>query len=157
MKPKISIILPCYNVEKYIKRCAKSLIEQSIGIENLELIFVNDASADLTLSMLAEIEQEYPNASLVINMPENRKQGAARNIGLQYANADYIGFVDYYDWIEPNMYEKLYLKMNEYNCDLASCYPFEDYPDGRSIGRATGDDVFFELIQLKKEKILFNC
>ena len=46
MKPKISIIIPCYNVEKYIGRCIKSLVQQSIGLESLELIFVNDASTD---------------------------------------------------------------------------------------------------------------
>ncbi|OOM75011.1 putative glycosyltransferase EpsH [Clostridium puniceum] len=152
MKPKISIILPCYNVEKYIKRCAKSLIEQSIGIENLELIFVNDASTDSTLSMLSEIEQEYPDNILVINMPENRKQGAARNIGLKYANADYIGFVDSDDWIEPDMYEKLYSKMQEYNCDLVSCYIFEDYPNGTSIGIATGNNAFFQINTIEERK-----
>lgn len=152
MKPKISIIIPCYNVEKYIERCIKSLVDQSIGLENLELIFVNDASTDSTLSMLLEFEKQYSNNILVINLPENCKQGGARNIGIDHASADYIGFVDSDDWIELTMYEKLYSKMQQYNCDAVVCRSFSDYPDGKSIGNAKGEDSFITSTTAIKDK-----
>jgi len=155
MKPLISIIIPCYNVEKYIKRCIKSLIAQSIGIANLELIFVNDASTDSTLNMLSEIEREYPESIIVINLSENSKQGTARNIGMQYANAGYIGFVDSDDWIEFDMYEKLYSKIQEYNCDLVECGMFKDSPNGKFVGTAKGEDIFWEVNTVKNRKKLW--
>ena len=110
MAKKISIIIPCYMVEQYIDRCVNSLLNQSIGLENLELIFINDASPDLTLSKLLDYEQLYPESILIIDSKENMKQGGARNLGLMYASADYIGFVDSDDWVEPTMFEKLYAK-----------------------------------------------
>jgi len=154
MKPKISIIIPCYNVEQYIMRCAKSLINQTLGIKKIELIFVNDASTDLTLSLLSEIEKEYMDSIIVINLSENGKQGTARNIGMQYARADYIGFIDSDDWIEPDMYEKLYSKIEEYNCDLVECGLVKHLPDGKIVATAEGEDVFLEVNTTESRKKL---
>ena len=152
MKPKISIILPCYNVEKYIERCIRSLVEQSIGLENLELIFVNDASTDSTLSILLEFEKKYSNNMLVVDLPENCRQGGARNVGMNYASADYIGFVDSDDWIEHSMYEKLYSKIQKYSCDVVSCRYFTEHADGKSIGNAQGEDYFIKSTTEIKDK-----
>lgn len=107
---KISVIIPCYNVEQYIDRCVSSLLKQTIGLGSLELIFVNDASTDRTLDKLLAYEKQYEDAIMVINCEQNGKQGTARNIGMQYASCDYIGFVDADDWIEPDMYALLYEK-----------------------------------------------
>lgn len=104
----ISVIIPCYNVEDYIDRCLDSLVNQTIGIENLELILVNDASTDRTLEKLQNWEKRYPDLIIVITYDTNIRQGGARNIGLQYASADYIGYVDSDDWAEPDMYDTLY-------------------------------------------------
>lgn len=145
MKPKISIIIPCYNVEKYIDRCVNSLVKQSIGLVNLELIFVNDASTDSTLNMLMEFEKAYPDNIMVIDLPENCRQGTARNIGLNYASAEYIGFVDSDDWVEESMYEKLYNKIIKYNCDVVCCNNFTDYSNGRIEGNAKGEDLFITI------------
>ncbi len=142
MKPKISVVIPCYNVEDYIDRCVNSLVNQTIGLENLELIFINDASIDSTLAKLLEFEKKYPDNIMVIDLPENLRQGGARNVGIKYSSADYIGFVDSDDWVELNMYEKLYSKIKEYNCNAVACKEIVDYPDGRSIGNANGRDVF---------------
>lgn len=118
---KISIIVPCYNVATLVPRCINSLLNQTIGLENLEIILVNDASTDTTLEVLLDYEKQYPNNIIVIDLEENVKQGGARNIGMQYATAEYIGFVDADDWVELNMYERLYIKSLAYDCDIVSC------------------------------------
>ena len=104
---EISIIIPCYNVEKYLMRCFLSLKNQTIGIENLELIFVDDASTDDTWDIIQKIENKYSQNVIAVHCDENGRQGRARNIGMTYATAEYIGFVDSDDWVEPNMFEIL--------------------------------------------------
>ena len=84
----ISVIVPCYNVEKYVGRCIDSIINQSIGIDNIELILVNDASTDATLDVLSGYEQMYPESIMVINCEQNGKQGTARNIGMMYSTGE---------------------------------------------------------------------
>ena len=116
---KVSVVIPCYNAEKFLPKLLDSLTQQTIGIESLELIFVNDVSTDQTYERLLEYEEQYPESIMVINLPENMKQGTARNIGISYASADYVGFVDSDDYIEYDMYEKLYEKAAAYNLDMS--------------------------------------
>lgn len=118
---KISIIVPCYNVEKYVGKCIESLLAQTIGRDKLELIFINDASTDGTLRILKAYERMDPEHICVITYDENIKQGGARNVGLSYATGNYIGFVDADDWIEPDMYERLLTMVKKYNCDMVCC------------------------------------
>lgn len=117
---KISIIIPCYNVEKKIDRCVRSLVRQTIGMENLELIFVDDASTDNTLNKLYEWEEKYQENIILISCSKNGKQGTARNIGMANSTGNYIGFVDSDDWIDEDMYEILYNAIVKFNCDIAS-------------------------------------
>ena len=114
----ISVIIPCYNVEKYIDRCMNSLVNQTLGVEHMELIFVNDASTDATYEKLCQWEAKYPESILVVNCEKNGKQGTARNIGIRYASTDYIGFVDSDDWVELDMYEKMYEKAISTGADV---------------------------------------
>lgn len=109
----ISVIIPCYNVEEYIDRCMESVINQTIKIENLEIILINDASTDGTLDKLYEWEQRFPENIIVVTYKKNIRQGGARNIGMQYANAEYIGFIDADDWLELDAFEKLYEKTTD--------------------------------------------
>ena len=118
---QISIIIPCYNVERYIDRCFDSLRRQTMGFENMEIIFINDASKDNTLDKLYEYEREYPDNIVVINFSENQRQGTARNVGLSYATAPYVGFVDADDWVEDTMFEKMLSVIRKYNCDFVEC------------------------------------
>ena len=118
MSKKISIIIPCYNVEKYIDRCIRSLVKQTIGIEQLELICVDDASTDGTVEKLKRWEKRFPASILLILCEQNGKQGTARNIGFSHANADYIGYVDADDWVEDSMFEKLYDAALENDTDI---------------------------------------
>lgn len=127
---KISIIIPCYNVEKYIDRCIDSLVSQTIGINSLELIFVNDASTDSTLQKLSAWESRYPDSMMVISCPENGQQGTARNIGLQYASGKYIGFVDSDDYVSEEMYEMLWEPAEKYDCDVVGCLFVRENEEG---------------------------
>ena len=98
---KISIIIPVYNVEKYLKKCLQSVINQTIP--EIEIICVNDGSTDESPQILEEFTQE-DDLIKIINK-ENGGIASARNRGLAYATGEYIGFVDSDDWIDPHMYE----------------------------------------------------
>lgn len=130
---KISIIIPCYNVENYIDRCLESIVTQTIGLDMLEIITVNDASSDGTLAKLQQWEQRYPQNIMVITYPENLHQGGARNVGLQYATGEYIGFVDADDWIEKDMYELLYEKICTQKYDVVKCKFLREHFEGEHI------------------------
>ncbi len=117
---KISVIIPCYNVEKYIDRCIKSVLEQTIDHSVLEIILVNDASSDSTIDKLIEWEQKYPEQIMVINCEDNNGPGGARNIGIEYASAEYLFFVDADDWIEEDALEQLYRYTDRSLYDIVS-------------------------------------
>lgn len=130
---KISVIIPCYNAQKYIDRCMNCLKNQTIGLESLEIILINDGSVDATLGKLMLYEQKYPKQILLVNCVENQGQGIAKNIGIGYASAEYIAFLDVDDVIADSFYEKLYQKINEGNYDWVSAkfvhIPPEEEPD----------------------------
>lgn len=142
MKPLVSIVLPCFNVAEYLTDCMTSLEQQTIGIENLEIIFVDDASTDdgKTWNKILAFEKKWPNNVVALHLDENRCQGGARNLGISYASAEYIGFVDPDDWIEPDMYAWLYRSITENNCDVADCRVMWNMPDGREYVRPDVED-----------------
>ena len=82
---EISIIIPCYNVEEYIDRCLESVVAQTIGLDMLEIIVINDASTDNTLNKLYQWERRFPQNIMEITYEENQRKGGARNIRLEYA------------------------------------------------------------------------
>ncbi len=133
MSKRISVIVPCYNVEKYIVRCLESLVNQTIGLEKIEIILVNDASNDNTLQHLLDYEKKYPENIIVIDCKENKRQGGARNIGLTYATGDYIAFVDSDDFVESTMYEEMYVKAVQYDCDIVLCRFVREYNEGNNV------------------------
>ena len=106
---EISVIIPCYNVESYIDRCLTSITSQTIDLSLLEIICIDDASTDNTWSKLQAWETTYPENIMIIHCDENGRQGTARNIGLQYASAPWIAYIDSDDWIELDYFEKLYI------------------------------------------------
>ena len=111
MKELVSIIIPIYNVEKYLTKCIESVINQTY--KNLEIILVNDGSTDNS----KEIIDKYSLIDSRIKVI-NKKNGGlseARNAGIEIAKGDYIGFLDSDDWIELNMYEKLYKYIKQEN------------------------------------------
>lgn len=145
---KVSVIIPCYNAVKFLDRCVKALLSQTIGTDQLELIFVNDASTDDTYSELCRWEQQYPELIMVINCEQNGRQGTARNIGLNYAGGHYIAYMDVDDYIESDMYEKMYDKAQEYNCDMVAIRSkaYQEYKFGSvSLGRTGKEDSFLNI------------
>lgn len=151
----ISIIIPCYNVEKYVMRCFDSLKNQTIGLEHLELIFIDDASTDSTWECLQQIEQMAPESVCIIHLEENMRQGGARNIGLSYASADYIGFVDSDDWVEPDMYEHLFKALTSSGSDLAFCRHVRDTEKNELyLSQKAKMDYFAEHYQ-RKDRTLY--
>lgn len=117
MKSLISIIVPVYNSEDYLEACIQSLRQQSY--KKLELIFINDGSEDKSLSIL-EKYQRIDERIKVINQ-SNKGASAARNIGLDNANGEYIGFVDADDCVEKNMFADLFKTLKDNNTELAMC------------------------------------
>lgn len=117
---KVSVIIPCYNASKWLPKCFISCTEQTLGIENLELIFVDDASTDggQTWELLLLMEQAYPDSVIVLQLEENRRQGGARNAALSYASGEYIAFVDADDWMKPECLETAYKAAKEKDADI---------------------------------------
>ena len=113
--PKISVIIPVYNVEKYLKRCLDSIVNQSL--KDIEIICINDGSTDRSLNILQEYAQN--DSRIKIINKENQGLSCARNDGTDISTGEYIGFVDSDDYIDLNFYEKLYEYAQNNNADIA--------------------------------------
>lgn len=103
----LSVIVPVYNMAKdgILDYCINSLVRQTL--QSMEIIAVDDASTDESLQILREFEKKYPGRVKAVASPENRRQGGARNLGLQEAQGRYIGFMDADDWVVEDMYERM--------------------------------------------------
>lgn len=102
----LSIIVPFYNVEKYIEQCIRSLYNQDIPCEEYEVICVDDCSPDGSRYIVERLQKEYKTLQL-IQLQQNIKQGGARNMGLKCARGEYVWFVDSDDYISPNIFGTL--------------------------------------------------
>lgn len=121
---KVSIIVPCYNVEGYINNCLFSLCNQSL--KDIEIIAVDDGSKDKTGSILDDYAKKYDN--LVVIHKKNGGVSAARNDALKVASGEYIGFLDSDDWVNVKMFEKMYNAAKENDYDLVACDTIAVYP-----------------------------
>lgn len=117
MDELISVIIPCYNVEKYIDRCLKSVLNQTY--QEIEIILVDDGSTDNT-GMICDRYSTVDERIKVIHK-ENGGLSSARNAGLARATGKYIGFVDSDDWIDDDFYSYLYNLITLYHADIAEC------------------------------------
>lgn len=97
---KLSIIVPCYNVEKYVEKCIVSLEEQDLPKNEYEILAYNDGSKDNTLTILEKLSSIYPN--LIVASHKNKGLSGTRNRGIREAKGDYVWFVDSDDWVEEN-------------------------------------------------------
>ena len=119
---RLSVIITIFNCEKYIETCARSLFEQSL--DSIEYIFVNDATTDNSISVLEKVFKDYPNRKpfiKIINLEKNGGVSNARRIGLANATGEYVIHTDSDDWIDKDMFERLYLKAKETDADIVGC------------------------------------
>lgn len=119
--PLVSILVPVYNVEKYIERCARSVFEQSY--ENLEFIFVDDCTPDNSIAILERVIEDYPDRKKnvqIIHHQKNKGLGAARNTAVEACKGSFVYHVDSDDWLEHNAIELLVNKQLETDADIVS-------------------------------------
>ncbi len=120
MDKLLSIIIPVYNVEKFLKQCLDSVFAQTIS--DFEVICVNDGSTDSSADILEEYKQKYEN--MVIYTQVNGGLSAARNAGIKIASGKYIGFVDSDDFIEADMYRAMVLRAEQDNAQIVVSNPY---------------------------------
>lgn len=143
--PKISIIVPVYNVEEYLENCINSILNQTF--KKFELILVNDGSTDNSL----EICKRYKNIDDRICIIDKKNGGlsSARNAGLDIAKGEYIGFVDSDDYIHPQMYELLYNQIMKENADISMC-------EFKKVTEFNKNELSDKIILNQKVEILSN-
>ena len=147
---KVSIIVPVYNVEKYLKKCLDSLINQTL--KEIEIIIVNDGSPDNSQKIIDDYKEKYPQ-KIASFIKENGGQGEARNYGLKYAKGEYISFVDSDDWLSENALESMYIKAKENNSDVVICDMIDHYSDHEIYHNCTKYFQVFEVTPSACNKI----
>ncbi|MBQ9025051.1 MAG: glycosyltransferase [Methanobrevibacter sp.] len=148
---KVSVIIPVYNVEKYLKKCLDSVINQTL--EDIEIICVDDGSTDNSLAILNEYKKSDGRIQLI--RQENQGHSGATNTGLKYVTGDYIFFVDSDDWIELTALEKLYNNAIENDSDLVLYDAIEHFPSNDRIRNYyLLNDLRNEVFDYKSEKKL---
>ncbi|MDR1104051.1 MAG: glycosyltransferase [Endomicrobium sp.] len=115
--PKVSVIIPVYNTEKYLRQCLDSVVNQTL--KDIEIICINDGSKDNSLKILNEYASS-DNRIKLLNLIDNKGVSFARNFGIRVSKGRYIGFVDSDDWIDLNFYENLYLTAEKENSDIVA-------------------------------------
>jgi len=130
MKIKVSIIVPVYNVEQYLKKCLDSLVQQTLA--EIEIIVVNDDSPDNAEKIIQAYVSDYPEKVKYFKKP-NGGLGDARNFGVKYAQGEYLAFFDSDDYVELDTYELLYQKAKELDSDLVVNDLVYEYDDHQMI------------------------
>ncbi len=115
--PKVSVIIPVYNTEKYLRQCLDSVINQTLT--DIEIICVNDGSTDNSTNIL----NEYANndSRIIVLSQKNSGAAIARNNGINNAIGDYLYFIDSDDYVDTTFLEKMYSKSLKYNADICLC------------------------------------
>lgn len=124
--PKVSVIVPVYNVENYIEKCLNTLVNQTI--QDIEIIIVNDGSKDNSEDIIKKFIEEYPD-KIVYLEKENGGLSDARNFGIPYAKGEYIAFLDSDDYVENYMYQEMYELAKKENSDMVECDFIWEYPN----------------------------
>lgn len=125
--PAVSVLIPCYNAEKYLRQCLDSVVGQTL--KDLEILCINDGSTDSTLSIMREYAARDSRIR-ILDKP-NSGYGDSMNKALDMATGEYLGLVESDDWADAKMFEALYLAAKEYDCDMVKSN-FYDYLGGSS-------------------------
>ncbi len=124
--PKVSVIVPVYNVENYICKCLDSLVKQTL--KDIEIIIINDGSTDSSIDVINNYIEKYPQ-KIVYLEKENGGLSDARNYGIPYAKGEYIAFLDSDDYVEKDIYQKMYELAKKENSDMVECDFYWEYPN----------------------------
>ena len=124
--PKVSVIVPFYNVENYIEKCLETLVNQTL--KDIEIILVNDGSKDRSIDIVNKFLKQYPE-KIVYLEKENGGLSDARNFGIPHAKGEYITFLDSDDYVEKDMYENMYELAKKEDSDMVECDFYWEYPD----------------------------
>ena len=146
MKPKISILIPCYNVEKYLSQCLDSVVNQTL--KDIEIIVINDGSTDSTLKIINQYAKKDKRIKVIDK--ENEGYGKSMNRGLDAATGEYIGIVESDDWVEKDAFETLYVAAKQNDADIAKAdFVFFDNDTGvetESWPNGLSSDLFNKVI-----------
>jgi glycosyltransferase involved in cell wall biosynthesis len=134
----LTIIIPTYNMEKYLRKCLDSLIVSVENMQRLEVLVVNDGSKDASSQIAHEYEVKYPQTFRVIDK-ENGGHGSAWNVGVELAMGKYIRFLDSDDWLDNGNLEKFIGKLSQTQADLVFTHRNRYYEDS---GRSETDRIF---------------
>ena len=154
-QPKVSIIIPVYNTEKYINKCLDSLIYQTY--ENLEILCIDDGSTDNSLEILEQYAKK--DSRIKILTQENKGQSTARNNGMAHATGDYISFVDSDDWVSLSLYKKFADAYNstdgEVEIYMFNAVRYDEKPDLKNYIPAKVLNI--KIWEIKPDKLLYNA
>lgn len=142
---KVSIIIPVYNVEQYLEKCLDSLISQTL--KDIEIICINDGSTDNSLEVLNDYAKKDNRIKIISK--ENEGQGIARNLGIELAQGEFIGFVDPDDWVEPEMYEIMYNQAKKLSSQVVICDYKKYFEDDNKYCDV---NIFRKAVSLTKSK-----
>jgi len=131
--PKVSVIVPIYNVEAYLPKCLESLQQQTL--QELEIILVDDGSTDNSSQIAKEFQMAHAEKVHYFRT-ENKGQSHARNFGMEKAKGDYVAFVDSDDYVEKDMFQVLVEKLATYPYDIVACDAVIEYPTTQKKARA---------------------
>lgn len=132
--PLVSVLVPVYNVEAYINRCVRSILEQSY--DHLECIFIDDGCSDASIAILENIINEYPcrkEKCIIVHHPKNKGLAAARNTAMSSCHGDFIFHVDSDDWIEPNAITDLVKRQQATGADIVYTSGYYKYSNNEDI------------------------
>lgn len=149
----ISVILPVFNAENTIDECIQSIVNQTI-FEHMEIVVVDDRSTDSTVEKLMKYEEMYPENICIIRLDENKGPGNARNVAMEYATGEYIGFVDADDAVVPVMYEHLYEEAKRTDADLVDGGFYDQRNDTAIV--FTSDDLTGKLNPEKRSRLIVS-
>lgn len=156
---KLSIIIPVYNSEKYLKRCLDSVVAQNY--KELEIILIDDGSVDCSLQICEEYAKK--DHRIIVCHKENGGAGFARKEGLKIAQGDYITCIDADDWVEENAYDRLMNKANRFNPDLIACSFIKEFEGFQTVRNDYPDEglyskrEFYDVMKKAGDEKPFFC
>lgn len=150
---KVSVIVPVYNVEKYLRKCLGSLVSQTL--QDIEIIVVNDGSGDHSQEIIEEFSEKYPEKIRSFTK-ENGGLSDARNYGLDRATGEFIGFVDSDDYVTATMFGEMYDLAKKYNAEMVVCNLQKVDEQGNVTQKLTQIPNMPEVIDLRNNFTVFS-